>query len=171
MRLPLTAALAVCTLVGAAHAQPDTFPRSTFLGAAPFAGTPDAPLRVSAAVVEALESPSDRVRTDALHAVATLGFVEGADIRPAVPALLSVYRTDADERLRVMALRALEASGDEAAMAALRAEVEAEVEQRGHPNVRRLLAAVLVDHYGTYALRHDPALMGLIEGALTERTP
>lgn len=169
MRLSLTAALALCALVGTAHAQPDSVTRSTFFGPAPFAGTSDAPLRVSAAVVEALESPSARVRTDALHAVATLGFVEGADIRPAIPALLSAFRTDADERLRVMALRALEASGDEAAMAALRAEVETEVSQRDHPHVQRLLAAVLIDHYGMYTLRDDQALMGLIEGSLTAR--
>ena len=159
----LAAALALVALAGSARAQTSVAPRAPLTFAAAenpsvASGNAEWTLRVSPRLVAALGSPSAAVRAEALHAVGSLAVTsEGADLRPAIPALLDVFRTDPDWRLRVMALRSLEASADEGAMAALRNEVG----RPAPPAVQRLLVWVLVGHYGVDAARRDADLMDL----------
>ena len=126
-----------------------------------FADANDAPARVVSVdpplvptrLVNALESPTASIRAEAMHAMLTLAYNEpqGIDLRPATPALLTIFREDADARHRTFALRCLEASGDESVMASLRAVADRDSD----PAVRRLLFSVLIDHYGAEELRGD----------------
>ena len=118
-------------------------------------------VRASPKLVRALESRSQPTRTDALHTLGTMDAVTpgGADLRPAVPALFDVLRTDGDWRHRVMALGLLHATDDEAVMAALRAEAT----RPAPAAVQRLLLACLADHYGLASLQRDPNVVALAE--------
>ena len=77
---------------------------------------------MSPQLVDRIGSPSVDVRTEALQTVCALAYDvdPGVDVRPAIPALLDVFRTEPDWRLQISALRALEAIGDGGSMAALR---------------------------------------------------
>lgn len=150
MKPLFTATLALASLVGTARAQTSYTPLPLFFGAVPAEAS-----RLDPALVAAIETASGSGRAEALHTVATLAFTEQPDLRPALPALLSVFRLDSDERLRVLALRTLEASGDTEVMESLRREAWTETQRDAHPQVRRLLFLVLVDHYGLDALRRD----------------
>jgi len=166
-------ALALLTIAGSAGAQSGPA-QATRLGAnawvapAPAIAAEVVP-RVPSHLVRELSSPSASVRADALHTVVTLAFDTpgGLDLRPAVPQLLSVFRSEPDWRLRIMALRALEAAGgghsaDETVMEALRAEAGPESQRAPAPAVRRLLFATLVGHYGLDALRGDADVAALV---------
>jgi len=169
MKRLLTSSLALAVLAGPALAQ------SEFVSAAPLiaSATPTAtlapmpsadedPAIITPRLVSALGSASDETRADALHEVVTLAYsTDGADLRPAIPALLGVFQTDDQEAHRLLALRALEASADDDVMATLRREAKTEAHRTDHPAVKRLLFAVLVDHYGTDALRSDVSAVNL----------
>lgn len=150
----LTAALAVAVVAGPALAQNGTAKASSPVAAAAVAsGDAEWSLRASPKLVRALESSSPAVRAKALDALGAMLIAssEEFDIRPAVPALLDVFRKDDDWRLRVMSLCLLHAAGDESVMATLRDDVT-----RPAPfAVQRTLLAVLADHYGTETLRRD----------------
>ncbi len=172
MRPFLTPALALLALASPTQAQDEPAPLFASASHVATAAVPspviDDPATVTPQLVSALRSPSATVRTGALQAVADLAYAspEGVDLRPAIPALLDVFRTDPDDRHRVMALRSLEASGDDGAMAELRSEGW-RAAKRAQPAVQRLLFFVLVDHYGLDALRHDADVEALA-GALND---
>lgn len=149
--------LALFAFAGPSLAQGDLAPSPTFLGPALLSNDVAGAPRVGAQLVRALESPSPTTRAEALHTIATLAFA-GADLRPATPALLSVFKTDPDSRHRVLAIRSLEVTADEDVMAALRSEAG----EQEDPAVQRLLFAVLVDHYGVDALRSDAGVATLV---------
>ncbi len=156
MRAYLATALALLLPVGAVQAQDTSGPLAP---PAVATGHAEWSLRVTPRLVDRIGSPSAAVRAEALHAVAELAFATSpeVDVRPAIPALLDIFRTEADGRLRTLALRTLEAVGDEAAMAALRAEVDRPME----PHLRRLLFVVLLEHYGVDEVRGDPRLFAM----------
>lgn len=163
MKTLLTVALGLLALAGPSQAQSAHAPSVL---AAVASGDAEWSPRVSPQLVSALGSPSASERTRALHAVGTLAYAapDGVDLRPAIPALLHVFRTDPDWRLRVQALRSLETSDDDGVMTALRAELERQME----PPVQRVLLAVLVDHYGMEAARRDSGMMAVAQ-SLIER--
>lgn len=121
-------------------------------------------VRVGPKLVRALESRSAATRADALHTLGTLDVVTpgGADLRPAIPALFHVLRSDADWRHRVMALGLLYAADDEAVMTALRDETT----RPAPAAVQRLLLACLVDHYGAAAVQNDARAVALAQALL-----
>lgn len=149
MKALLTTALALTVLVGTAGAQ-DLLALND--GPAPRVVAADPPL-VPARLVRALQSASSDTRAEALNRMLTLayGSPDGVDLSPAIPDLLTIASEDLDVRLRISALRAIEASGDEGAMAALRSSVEREVD----PMARRVRFWILHNHYGADVLRDD----------------
>lgn len=166
MKNLLVAALSLLALAAPARAQDSTAPPAL---AAVAGGDAEWSLRVGPRLIDALGSPSADVRARALHAVGDLVAISpgGVDLRPAVPALLHVLRTDPDWRHRVMALRSLGAAGDEGAMAALRGEAG----RQSHPPVQRLLLWTLVDHYGQHAFRGDSDMASLAQAVLDHDRP
>jgi len=153
MRTLLTLAAAAAVATAPALAQP----LSTFVDPAPVEGGTTPTPRVSAQTLRALGSPSEAVRAAALHAVLTMAFetAEPVDIRPAIPALFDVFRTDPNPGLRLLALRSLEATDDADVMTALRHEVAPEARRLDDARVRHLLLAILIDRYGVDELRTD----------------
>ncbi len=154
-------ALALALFVGAAHAQESARPFAT---SALASGQVELSLRVSPQLVDRIGSPSVDVRTEALQTVCALAYDvdPGVDVRPAIPALLDVFRTEPDWRLQISALRALEAIGDGGSMAALRRGVGTPME----PPVRRLLFFVLLNHYGVDEVRQDPRLVAMARAVM-----
>ncbi len=68
------------------------------------------------------------------------------NLRKAAPPLLTLYRYGGDSNVRVLALTALHAIGDDAAMRELFREVRHEESEW----VRRMTIAALVDYFGTH---------------------
>lgn len=149
MKTLLASAFALALVAGTAHAQ-------EFIADADGATariSAEAPPPVPVRLLRALESPVEADRAGALHAVLTLMYdsAEGVDIQTARQAILTIFDSDADARHRALAVRCVEASGDEEAMTALRARADREQD----PAVQRLLFSVLMDHYGADDLRRD----------------
>ena len=120
----------------------------------------DAPAGISPRLIGAIETGSASERAEALHAVVSQAYAaEGADLRPALDALLDVSTTDPDARHRILAVRALEMAGDDDAMAALRSGARLEKDL----GVQRLLFAVLLAHYGEEELRYDDGMAVLAQ--------
>lgn len=153
MRPLLTSALALLILAAPAVAQGTLAP-----AALPTVDTD--PPAVSARVVDMLESASADDRSAALHEVASLAFStpEGADLRPALMALLQIAQSDADPRHRILAFRCLQASGNETAMETVRAGAWKETDA----TARRVLFSILHDHYGADELRRDPGIAEMV---------
>ncbi len=175
MKALLASSLALVVLAAPALAQHETAPPTPYLATtapttAPSDRPADDPTVISPRLVGALGASSVVTRAAALHAITTLAYsAEGADLKPAIPALLSAFETETDERLRLLALRSLETTGDDAVMATLRNAAGSESYRADHPAVQRLLFAILVDHYGVDALRHDRGVGALVE-SLSART-
>lgn len=97
-------------------------------------------------MAQSLESPSEEIRTKALEHVIHLArsFGEELDLTEAVPALLSVYRDDPDERCRLAAVAGLHAVADEGGLQQVRLGIARQTSKR----VQHAAMAVLMDFYG-----------------------
>ena len=111
---------------------------------------PDRPavwsLFIGQQLAESLESPSADIRTKALEHITLFArsFGDEVDLTDAVPALLSVYREDADERCRLAAVVGLHAIADEGGLQQVRLGIASQPSKR----VQRAAMAVLMDYYG-----------------------
>ena len=97
-------------------------------------------------MAESLASPSADIRAKALEHVIHLAraFGEELDLTEAVPALLSVYRNDPDERCRLAAVAGLHAVADEGGLQ----QVRLGIARQPSPRVQHAALAVLMDYYG-----------------------
>ena len=97
-------------------------------------------------MAESLASPSAEIRAKALEHVIHLArsFSEELDLTEAVPALLSIYREDPDERCRLAAVAGLHAIAEEGGLQQVRLGIARQTSQR----VQHAAMAVLMDYYG-----------------------
>ena len=105
---------------------------------------------------ELLQSPIAEVRRKALGHIITMthAFGDELDLRGAVPALVTVYREDADEQCRLAAVVGLHALGDEGGMQQVRQGVASEPSKR----VQHTALALLMDHYGPETFEGDESM-------------
>lgn len=124
----------------AAHAQQRLAPEGTTLE------TRDALWKSQLAwqLTEMLAYELPNIRAQALQQIIFLAGSrdEAYDFVPAVPSILAIYERDPDESVRVMALSALRAIGDDGSMKRLQARVEGEPSKR----VKLLTLAVLQEY-------------------------
>ena len=97
-------------------------------------------------LAQSLESPSADIRTKALEHIILLArsFGDELDLTDAVPALLSIYNEDADERCRLAAVTGLHAIADEGGLQQARLGIAKQASKR----VQHAALAVLMDYYG-----------------------
>ncbi len=112
--------------------------------------TPERPavwsLFIGQQLAQSLESPSAEIRAKALEHITLLArsFGEELDLSDAVPALLSIYNEDPDERCRLAAVAGLHAIADEAGLQQVRLGIARQASKR----VQHAAMAVLMDYYG-----------------------
>ncbi len=102
--------------------------------------------RLEMQFASALESPIPQVKVQTMRHIIffAANYPDKVDMGLSVPTLLDIYDYAAREDLRVLALAAIDAVGDEYAMQHLTARVERETSARVH----RLTMAVLAGYYG-----------------------
>ena len=98
-------------------------------------------------MAESLASPSAEIRAKALEHIIHLAhsFGEDLDLTEAVPALLSIYRDDPDERCRLAAVAGLHAIADEGGLQQVRLGIARQTSK----HVQHAAMAVLMDFYGS----------------------
>lgn len=108
-----------------------------------------------------LQSPVTEVRHNALELVIHLATYRGGevDLSATVPVLLSIYRSDPDERCRLAAVAGLHALGDESALRQLRQGVHRQPSER----VQLATLGALRAFYGPAAFEDDPTIARLAE--------
>ncbi len=112
--------------------------------------TPERPavwsLFIGQQLAQSLESPSAEIRAKALEYITLFArsFGDEVDLTDAVPALLSIYNEDADERCRLAALVSLHAIADEGGLQHVRLGIARQASKR----VQHAAMAVLMDYYG-----------------------
>lgn len=107
-----------------------------------------------------LESENPLVKRQALQHITYFASFYGEDIdfTSAVPALVDLYRQDPDANVRLFALVALYAIGDENGMQQVRSSLHT---QRWPPRLQFVTMAALVSHYGpqTFEMDEEAATM------------
>ena len=92
-----------------------------------------------------LDSESRAVKSQAIQKIHYFALYQTAiDLSTTVPALVGVYKNDPDRKLRLAAVAALHAIGDDAGMQAVRKQVIHETDQQ----VQMVSIAALRDHFG-----------------------
>lgn len=101
--------------------------------------------RLEMQLADALESPISQVKVQTMRHIIffAANYPDKVDMGLSVPKLLDIYDYGEKEELRVLALAAIDAVGEEYAMQHLVAKVEREKSKRVH----RLTMAVLADYY------------------------
>jgi HEAT repeat protein len=166
-RYSMIAAAALLTLMSVTDASSQVI-RST--ASAPEAVLPPTwTVTVGRQITQLLASPSPAVRQQALHLAMYLPARYGTqvDLKAAVPALLTVYRTDADEQNRIASAVALRAIGDERGMQQLRRRLGEAPSAR----VRYVTFALLRDFYGIRTFEGDRSAAEMAQALLLQYRP
>ena len=116
-------------------------------------------------MAESLESDNSVIRANALYQ--TMYFAQhrkDADLAPAVPALLAIYRSDADDQFRIAAAVAIRAIGDSGAMQQVRGALTSQTS----PRVQAVSIALLHDFYGSETFENSPEEAQMAKTILAE---
>lgn len=116
-----------------------------------------------------LESDDPLIQQQALqHITYFASFYEGKiDFSDAVPTLVKLYRKDDDANVRLYALVALYAIGDEGGMEQVRNALHA---QRWPPRLQLVTLAALTSHYGPETFRMDKEAAVMAENLMRHYT-
>ncbi len=127
--------------------------------------TPERPavwsLFIGQQLAQSLASPSADIRAKALEYVTLFArsFGDEVDLTDAVPALLSIYNEDADERCRLAAVAGLHAIADEGGLQQVRLGIAKQASKR----VQHAAMAVLMDYYGAETFEGAEDMAALAE--------
>lgn len=116
-------------------------------------------------MADALTSDNSVIRANALYQ--TMYFAQHrkeADLVPAVPALLDIYKSDADDQYRIAAAVALHAIGDASAMQEMRSELRSQTSRR----VQSVSIALLHEFYGSETFENSPTEAQMARDILAE---
>ncbi|MBT8402112.1 MAG: hypothetical protein KJO98_16670 [Rhodothermia bacterium] len=115
-------------------------------------------------IAESLESPSADIRVKSLENIILLArsYGDDLDLTEAVPKLLSIYKSDDDERCRLAAVVGLHAINDEAGFQLIRKSIALQPSKR----VQHATLAVLMDHYGPDTFEGAEDMAGIAESVL-----
>ena len=136
---PLVVGLLILAGAAPVHAQDASVTSAKHIQAM----TPVAWQNLSIELTLGLDAPEVAIRQQSLQLVTffATNYHDQIDLQRALPRLLRIYETDAEEGYRIMALTALHAIGDASTMAYLRERVR----QETSPRVRLLTLAALAD--------------------------
>ena len=114
-------------------------------------------------LAQSLQAPSEEIKNKAMaQTIYFARYGQGVDLSATVAPLIALYRHDADEQLRLAAVAALHAIGDETGMQALRQGVLAQPSER----VQRVTLGALMDHYGPATFAGSPEVAMQAEALL-----
>lgn len=116
-------------------------------------------------LAESLQSENSVIRANALfQAMYIAQNRKDADLKPAVPALLDVYKEDDDDQFRIAAVVALHAIAESAAMQDVRRALTSQTSSR----VQAVSIALLHDFYGSETFENSPAEAQMAREILAE---
>lgn len=112
-----------------------------------------------------LESPSPKIKRDALKHITYFAsyYGENLDFSDAVPTLVKLYRTDDDADVRLFAVVALYAIGDEDGMQQVRASMH---QQRWPARLQYVSMAALLSYYGPETFNMDKQAAQMAENLM-----
>jgi hypothetical protein len=119
---------------------------------------------------QSLTSDNTFIRQQALHHITYFAtfYEEKIDFSDAVPTLVEMYREDDDANVRLHALVALYAIGDEKGMRQVRSSLYA---QRWPPRLQLVTLSALVDYYGPETFEMDEEAAAMARNLIKYYTP